>query len=182
MCCFRCPTFSASALYQTQTGQWRALANNNPAQPSTAFSYISRALRQTTSHVVGALRLLANSYDPQELNEKGFGLYAEFRPVVEGWGGRGELRCDKILALRRKDMPGEIKQETVGEAEESTKVFVKVENAGELGLGTPDISDRQESPDRKKPRSLSLEEYEAALDQDTTFNDIDLDFKERRLS
>jgi len=79
-------------------------------------------------------------------------------------------------------MPGEIKQETVGEAEESTKVFVKVENAGELGLGTPDISDRQESPDRKKPRSLSLEEYEAALDQDTTFNDIDLDFKERRLS
>ena len=90
------------------------------------------------------------------------------------------MRCDKILALRRKDMPGEIKQETtrVGEAEESTKDFVKVENAGELGLGAPDISDEQEAPDRKKPRGLSLEEYEAALDQDTTFNNIDLDFKE----
>jgi hypothetical protein len=166
-----------SALYQTQAGQWRALANNNPAQPSVAFSYISRALRQTTSHVIGALRLLANSYGPLELNEKGFGLYAEFRPVVEGWGGRGELRCDKILSLRREAIPGEIKQDvmSVGEAEESTISFVKVENADEPALGAPETSDEHEAPERKKPRGLSLEEYEAALDQDTTFNDIDFD-------
>lgn len=164
-------------LYQTQSGHWRGLANNNPAQPSTAFSYISRALRQTTSHIIGALRLLANSYGPQELNEKGFGLYAEFRPVVEGWGGRGELRCDKILGLRRKTLPGEIKQEDEslqihkgGDKDargDENKPFVKVENANSSHV-------RGEEPDRKKPRGLSLEEYEAALDQDTTFDGIDL--------
>jgi len=79
------------------------------------------------------------------------------------------------LALRRKDIPGEIKPETtsIGQAEESTKDFVKVDGPA---LGAADISDEQEAPDRKKPRSLSLEEYEAALDQDATFSDIDLDF------
>jgi len=161
------------ALYQTQTGQWRALADNNPAEPSTAFSYISRALRQTTSHIIGALRLLANSYGSQELNEKGFGLYAEFRPDVEGWGGRGELRCDKILALRRKAILGEISQEAmnVGKTKESGKGFVKVENPD--GSAT-DVLNEQEEPDLKKPRGLSLEEYEAALDQDTTFDNVDL--------
>jgi hypothetical protein len=119
------------------------------------------------------LRLLANSYGPQELNEKGFGLYAEFRPDVEGWGGRGELRCDKILALRRKAILGEISQEAmnVGKTKESGKGFVKVENPD--GSAT-DVLNEQEEPDLKKPRGLSLEEYEAALDQDTTFDNVNL--------
>jgi hypothetical protein len=123
------------------------------------------------------LRLLANSYGPQELNEKGFGLYAEFRPVVDGWGGRGELRCDRILAVRREAIPGEIKQDAMNadKTRESSKDFVKVENADESGFEAPEGSDEQETPDRKKPRCLSLEEYEAALDQDPTFNDVDLD-------
>jgi len=130
------------------------------------------------------LRLLANSYGPQELNEKGFGLYAEFRPNVEGWGGRGELRCDKILALRRETIPGEIKPKitSVCEVEEPTEGFVKVEGADEPGLRALEMSDEQEAPERKKPRGLSLEEYELALDQDTTFNDVDLDFKDPGLS
>jgi hypothetical protein len=109
------------------------------------------------------------------LNEKGFGLYAEFRPVVEGWGGRGELRCDKILALRRKDIPVKSEVTRVGEAAESTEPFV-IENASKPGPAT-DISNEQEDPDRKRPRNISLEEYEAALDQDTTFNDVDLGFQ-----
>jgi len=167
-------------LYQMQSEKWRALSNNSPAQPGTAFSYISRAFRQTTSHVIGALRLLANSYGPQELNEKGFGLYAEFRPSVEGWGGRGELRCDKILALRRKATPGEIKPGAMpidGEGQSSTPVL-RVENAHETGVDRADNFAEQEEPDRKKLRGLSLEEYEAALDQDTTFDEVDLNFNE----
>ena len=116
------------------------------------------------------MRLLANSYGPQELNEKGYGLYAEFRPDVEGWGGRGELRCDKILVLRRKAIPGEITPKTAEVcAEGSTEGFV---NADEPGFRPPEKS---EAPERKKPRGLPLEEYEATLDQDTTFNDVDLD-------
>jgi hypothetical protein len=37
-----------------------------------------------------------------ELNRVGFALYADFRPEVTGWGKRGELRCEVLLALRRK--------------------------------------------------------------------------------
>ncbi|KAF8450590.1 hypothetical protein L210DRAFT_3469664 [Boletus edulis BED1] len=89
-------------LYKTQSSKWRALVSGSPAIPSTAFSYISRAFRQTTPYIVGALRLLAASYSPQELNKVGFSLYAEFRPIVDGWGKRGEVRCERILSLRKK--------------------------------------------------------------------------------
>lgn len=166
-----------------QSEKWRALSGGSPVQPSTAFSYISRAFRQTTSYVIGALRLLANSYGPQELNQKGFALYAEFRPSVEGWGGRGELRCDKILALRRKAVPEEIKRtkqpetsESVHVGEDDQSAVGKVENAHQTGSDKVDNSVEQEEPDRKKPRLLSLEEYEAILDQDKTFHDVDLNF------
>jgi hypothetical protein len=79
------------------------------------------------------------------------------------------------LALRRVTIPGEIIKEPRGvhETGDSTTGFVKVENADQTELKTSNISE-QEKPSRKKPRSLSLEEYEAALDQDTTFNDVDL--------
>ncbi|KAL1747731.1 hypothetical protein HDZ31DRAFT_31287 [Schizophyllum fasciatum] len=85
-----------------EDAQWRALAprEGKPVAPSAAFAYISRALRHTAPYVVGALRLLAASYAPDELNTKGYALYAEFRPVVEGWGQRSEVSCDTILALR----------------------------------------------------------------------------------
>ena len=88
-------------LFQTQLSKWRALVNGSPALPSAAFSYISRAFRQTTPYIVGALRLLAESYLPQELNKVGFSLYADFRPTVDGWGKRGEVRCERILSLRK---------------------------------------------------------------------------------
>lgn len=116
-------------------------------------------------------------------------MYAEFRPSVEGWGGRGELRCDKILALRRRAVPGEIKRGEHPEASESVQVgekgqsaVRKIENAHQSGSIKVDNSVEQEEPDRKKPRGLSLEEYEAALDQDTTFHDVDLNFSETGVS
>lgn len=111
--------------------------------PSTAFSYISRAFRQTTPYIVGALRLLAESYPPQELNRVGFSLYAEFRPTVDGWGKRGEVRCERILSLRKKG----------GEASDT-----HTSEAGCKGLSEEHAS--------KKARTLSLEEYEATLDED----------------
>ncbi|KAG7449117.1 uncharacterized protein BT62DRAFT_1002659 [Guyanagaster necrorhizus] len=87
-------------LYQSQSNQWRALLNGKPAQPSYPFSYISRSFRQTTPHIIGALRLLAESFAPKELNNKGWALYAEFRPSVNGWGERSEVKCETILSLR----------------------------------------------------------------------------------
>lgn len=160
-------------LYQTQNETWRALDDTSPALPSTAFSYISRAFRQTTPYVIGALRLLAESFPPPELNNKGFGLYAEFRPDVDGWGKRGEVRCDQILSLRKKD------KSTVAEtAVKGEVVKLKVNRDSSTAEGPGGIqSGTSEGPEDKKARTMTLEEYEAALDQDNTFDDVDLNFE-----
>ncbi|KAG1752714.1 uncharacterized protein EDB91DRAFT_1234689 [Suillus paluster] len=160
-------------LYQTQNETWRALTNTSPALPSTAFSYISRAFRQTTPYVIGALRLLAESFPPQELNTKGFGLYAEFRPDVDGWGKRGEVRCERILSLRKKDRSAIAETTAKGEV---VKLEVNGDlRAAEVAGGTQ--SGTSEGPEHKKARTMTLEEYEAALDQDTTFDDVELNFE-----
>ncbi|KAG1806733.1 uncharacterized protein HD556DRAFT_334202 [Suillus plorans] len=160
-------------LYRTQNETWRALDNTSPALPSTAFSYISRAFRQTTPYVIGALRLLAKSFPPPELNNKGFGLYAEFRPDVDGWGKRGEVRCEQILSLRKKD------RSTVAEtAVKGDVVKLEVNHDSRPTQGAGGIqSGTSEGPEHKKARAMTLEEYEAALDQDDTFNDVDLNFE-----
>ena len=65
------------------------------------FSYIRRAFAQTTPAVVGAMRLLALTLEPNELNQDGFRLYCDFRPASEGWGKKTEMRMESILALRK---------------------------------------------------------------------------------
>ncbi|KAG2077339.1 hypothetical protein BDR04DRAFT_1065949 [Suillus decipiens] len=158
-------------LYQTQNETWRALDDTSPVLPSTAFSYISRAFRQTTPYVIGALRLLAESFPPPELNNKGFGLYAEFRPDVDGWGKRGEVRCDQILSLRKKD------RSTVAETAVKGEVVKLEVNHGSSAAEGPIQPGTSEGPEHKKARTMTLEEYEAALDQDNTFDDVDLNFE-----
>ncbi|KAI9574735.1 hypothetical protein HD554DRAFT_93210 [Boletus coccyginus] len=134
-------------LYRTQLSKWRALVNGTPANPSTAFSYISRAFRQTTPYIIGALRLLARSYPPQELNKTGFSLYADFRPTVCGWGERGEVRCERILSLRKR----------VGEEASDTHASeVQRVNQGPI----PELSGKHPS---KKARTFSVGEHEATL-------------------
>ncbi|KAJ7498834.1 hypothetical protein FB451DRAFT_1358267 [Mycena latifolia] len=146
-------------LFQTQTSQWRALSNGTAVQPSTAFSYISRALRQTTPHIIGALRLLVESFTPQEINAKAWGLYAEFRPEVKGWGERAEVKCETILDLRNK----------MRSIEPAGKAAVVIEHT------TGMQAEEDPEPPQKKSRGLTLEEYESALDNDSTFDSIDLD-------
>ncbi|KAH7921823.1 hypothetical protein BV22DRAFT_1071622 [Leucogyrophana mollusca] len=156
-----------SQLYQTQSSQWRALANGSPSLPGPAFLYISRAFRQTTAHIIGALRLLAGSYTPQELNTKGFALYADFRPAVDGWGARGEVRCDRILSLRTKGK-GRRERSDAG----STKDVVKLEESSLVDDDMPSQRPPQDitgEPEQKKQRNITLEEYEAALDGDSYF-------------
>lgn len=53
---------------------------------------------------MGALRLLAESYTPEELNGKAWALYTQFRPEVNEWGKRSEVSCSKILALRKQQV------------------------------------------------------------------------------
>ncbi|KAG2056353.1 hypothetical protein BDR06DRAFT_1006064 [Suillus hirtellus] len=164
---------SARSLYRTQNETWRALDNTSPALPSTAFSYISRAFRQTTPYMIGALRLLAESFPPPELNNKGFGLYAEFRPDVDGWGKRGEVRCEQILSLRKKDRSAVAETAVKGDV---VKLEVNHDSRPTQGAGGIQ-SGTSEGSEHKKARTMTLEEYEAALDQDDTFNDVDLNFE-----
>lgn len=46
---------------------------------------------------------LANASEPDELAQRGFGLYEQFRPVipegVQGWGAKGELDLGLIRKL-----------------------------------------------------------------------------------
>ncbi|KAI9001044.1 hypothetical protein BD414DRAFT_20872 [Trametes punicea] len=160
-------------LYQTVSSQWRALSNGAPVAPTAAFSYITRALRQTAPHIMGALRLLAASYSPAELNEKGFSLYAEFRPPSEGWGQKGEVRCSTILALRKpRDEEGE---------EASPADHLDAEQLVKLESMEPEVApDRAQQAAEPAPKKSKLkceldhDEYDAALADDTLFTDLDL--------
>jgi hypothetical protein len=46
---------------------------------------------------------LASALTPDELAQKSFGLYEQFRPTipegVQGWGAKGELDLGRILKL-----------------------------------------------------------------------------------
>ena len=165
--------FVARPLYQTATSQWRALSSGAPVAPTSAFSYISRALRQTAPHIVGALRLLAASYSPSELNEKGFALYAEFRPASEGWGQRGEVRCSAILGLRK---PHDEEDPTPAKATPSNvDQLVKIEPPEETGVLGEDTSRSEDSSGKKlKLEPPTRDEYDAALDDDALFDEFDL--------
>jgi hypothetical protein len=48
---------------------------------------------------------------------------------------------------------------------------VKFESVGETGPG-----DEADMPPLKKPREVPLDEYDAVLDTDKTFDDVDVDF------
>ena len=50
-----------------------------------------------------ALTELANALKPDDLAQRGFGLYEQFRPAipegVQGWGAKGELDLGRISKL-----------------------------------------------------------------------------------
>ncbi|KAF8621640.1 hypothetical protein AX15_007658 [Amanita polypyramis BW_CC] len=89
-------------LFKTQTDQWRAMISTTPTPPSQAFSYISRSFRQATPYVTGVLKLLAESYSTEDLNNKAWELYAQFRPSTESWGKKAKMRCSMVLNLRKE--------------------------------------------------------------------------------
>ena len=150
-------------LYRTQGGQWRALSNGSPVVPSVAFSYITRSFRQTTPYIMGALKLLAESYTSEELNQKAWSLYADFRPEVNEWGKRSEVKCSVILGLR--------KQKRIEDDLQPVNVDKPVVNQESV----PENASSSDEQKAKRPRFLTVEEYEAALDLDTTFDDVNLD-------
>lgn len=111
-------------------------------------------------HVLGALRLLAASYAPSELNISGFALYADFRPEVKEWGERGRLGCERILGQRKRHADS---------ATEGTAIpNIKVE--GEGGEGDGQVQDHES----KRLKIEEEDEYDAVLEDDPIpFEDLD---------
>lgn len=108
----------------------------------------------------------------------------DFRPEVREWGGRGEIRCAKILGLRKE---GYSKGPAPLLKGEGPTVGSEGDEGPPVGITTPTIEGdskkdddtiQDEEPESKKPRtgsSMTLEEYEAALDADGAFDDVELD-------
>ncbi|KAI0068645.1 hypothetical protein BV25DRAFT_1817543 [Artomyces pyxidatus] len=148
-------------LYQTAEGTWRALAAGKPAPPTAAYSYISRSLKQTAPAIIGAMRLLAQSYsNANELNRAAWSLYADFRPEVDGWGKKGSIRCETLLGLRKS-----------GEASsgKAVEALVKYEEP------TAILGDGQDKPpESKKHRTTPLDdEDEDALFEHFTAEELE---------
>lgn len=102
------------------------------------------------------MRLLSLSFlTTRELNEKGFALYADFRPSVAGWGQRAEVRCSVILEGRSA---------------------VAVHKQGivdfETHSGVSDMVKFEDERAAKKTKTMTVEEYEANLDMSPEFEDF----------
>lgn len=97
-------------------------------------------MKQTTPYVLGAMRLLAGSYEPEELNRTGSSFYCDFRPGIEpgksGWGKQGKVSCEAILKLRK---------ETVDPKEEGV-----VEDFNDAAEPVPDIQHTLEVKDKSE--------------------------------
>jgi hypothetical protein len=109
------------------------------------------------------LKLLASSFTVQELNSKAWSLYAEFRPAVDQWGKRSEVKCSTILALRKKEAsPAEHQVSDV-------QNIVEFEDQDKTSM---DGKETDLPPEPKRTKTLTLEEYEAALDIDFSYDNL----------
>lgn len=81
----------------------RAVVKDKAFDPEQVKSYLVRAFGDDLSAVREAMQRLARSFKPDQLAERAFGLYQEFRPTVasgkRGWGQKGELNLDVIRSL-----------------------------------------------------------------------------------
>jgi hypothetical protein len=86
-------------------GSLRAEDNGKPASSASVQSYVARAFGERLAEVRAAMETLASSLPPAELDRIGSRLYERFRPEVpdgaRGWGAKGELRLERIIAARQ---------------------------------------------------------------------------------
>lgn len=137
------------------------------------------------------MRLVANSYEPEELNRFGMGMYVsasvslsgsaadgqnEFKPDVVEWGQKGFLQCSKILDQAKgpvKDATAEGPPDDldIGPSRPPIKPVRSGEGLGDLGeeagsplSDLPELGGRELKKAKVEAAGMSLEEYEAMLD------------------
>ena len=84
----------------------RAVVKDQPIEPGKVAAYLRSKFGESLSAVSNAMKELAESFPPDQLEARAYVLYEKFRPEippgVEGWGAKGELSPDKIRSLRRQ--------------------------------------------------------------------------------
>jgi hypothetical protein len=86
----------------------RAVAKDlRPTSAASVKRYLESKFGDHLDEAWRAMEGLAASLSPEELNQCGFGLYEDFRPVIpagaRGWGAAGALDLDRIADLARGD-------------------------------------------------------------------------------
>jgi len=84
----------------------RAINIDKTVEPEGVERYLEQKFGAALEDIRKAMRALARSFGPSELNDRGFGLYERFRPAipegVRGWGAKGELDLTVIRSLAKK--------------------------------------------------------------------------------
>ena len=85
---------------QDEEGQVAAVSDGRPQSAAAVRSYVARAFGDRLDEVRAAMRHLAASLPPDDLNRAGFRLYERFRPEMRegasGWRAKAELRIEAI--------------------------------------------------------------------------------------
>jgi hypothetical protein len=84
----------------------RATAKGTPVQPPSVEHYLEGKFGTALPEVLQAMKELAASFTPGELEEQAYRLYVKFRPEIpagkQGWGAKGQLDTERIRSLARQ--------------------------------------------------------------------------------
>ncbi|OCF38828.1 hypothetical protein I317_07370 [Kwoniella heveanensis CBS 569] len=137
----------------------RAIQKGEPVGPGQAYLYITKAFKDYTPHVMGAMKLVADSYEPDELNRLGIHMYNEFKPDVAEWGQRGTLELVKVLDQIKNPIEADADfiDPPISSEKDSKGVSVSA-NGGDFGQTTKDElkDDRPTQEDSGCPLSPPL--------------------------
>jgi hypothetical protein len=82
----------------------RAVIKSKPIEPAGVEQYLQGKFGDALAEARKVMTELAKALKPEELDQRGFGLYEQFRPTipegVSGWGAKGELDLGLIRKLR----------------------------------------------------------------------------------
>lgn len=85
----------------------RATIKGEEIDPKSVERYLEKKFGESLPDVQAALAALAQAYPPQELEQRAYKLYEQFRPGVpegtQGWGASGDLSLERIRRLAKKD-------------------------------------------------------------------------------
>ena len=85
----------------------RSVKGDKVVEPESARDYLDKKFGDDLDAAREAMEELAAAFEPEELEERAYGLYERFRPQIpkgkRGWGAKGELDLKLIRSLASQD-------------------------------------------------------------------------------